>query len=206
MHRSRIVVQLPETPDRVSLEDFVAYQKQLYRDALADKHLGMSRDEIRKRKIVQKAALAGGFFTSVAAGAVEGRLHRSRREEIERTLQTLDRDDLNFQVLRELFPDYHFREETFPEVDDFINLEPHHAIARVERADNVIPFRVPPPDTLNPAMREAILARTVEISKRASVPSADSTASTGPVPLMRPEPQPVPSTSGTSTSGDDYTY
>ena len=55
------------------------------------------------------------------------------------------------QALRELFPDYHFREETFPDVDDFINLAPHHGIARIERADNVIPFRAPLPDAPNTA-------------------------------------------------------
>ena len=198
MHRSRIVVQLPETPDRISLADFVAHQKQHYRDALEDKHLGMSRDEIRKRKLVKKAALAGGFVAGVAAGAVDGRLNRSRREEIERTLSTLDRDDLDVQTLRGLFPDYHFREETFPDVDDFINLAPHHGIARIERADNVIPFRAPLPDAPNTATRDAILAR-MAASKPPNVPPAPATPAAAAPPIERARARPA-------ARSDDYTY
>jgi hypothetical protein len=57
-----------------------------------------------------------------------------------------------------LFPDYELKETTFPDVDDFINLPPHHAFARIERAENVHPFKTNPPPQPTTGTRGQILA------------------------------------------------
>ncbi len=197
MHRSRIIVRIKGTPDHVSLADFVRYQKDAYRRALADKWLGMSREEM-----AEWGDSTRGFFSGVANAALEGAEGRSsggfiqglredaafnkymagRRAEIEHTIACLDRPDLTVATLRELFRDYDFREESFPDVDDFLNLPPHHGLCRIERADNVFPFRAPLPDAGDPARREAILERQREQAPPAPSPDAASSPATSPPP------------------------
>jgi len=59
--------------------------------------------------------------------------------------------------LRELFPDYQFHQTTFPEPDDFINMQARYAFCRMERADNVTAFRTVAPPDPTPGTRGQIL-------------------------------------------------
>jgi len=47
---------------------------------------------------------------------------RTRRAEMERVLALLEQGTFEVKALGELFPDYEFRELSFPDVDDFLNL------------------------------------------------------------------------------------
>jgi hypothetical protein len=178
MHRSRIIVRVKERPDYVTLADFVAYQKDLYRRAIEDKkYLGMSHEERREYDAA---------FDSWQGAMAASRLYNARRAEIGRVMEVLDRPDLTVNVLRELFRDYEFREESFPDVDDFLNLPPHHGLCRVERADNVFPFRAPFPQPGDPARRAAILARQRDEAPPAPSTTEPSPATSSPQPTLEP--------------------
>jgi len=58
---------------------------------------------------------------------------------------------------RPLFPDYDFRQTTFPDPDDFINMQARYAFCRMERADNVTAFRTVAPNDPTPGTRGQIL-------------------------------------------------
>ncbi len=180
MHRSRIVVRIPESPDYVSLADFVAYQKELYRKARDDRKLGMTNAEYRKFEDL-------GLVDQV-------KLQNARIDELERVARTLERPDLNVSVLRELFPDYDFREETFPEVDDFLNLTPHHGLCRIERAENVFPFVAPLPPEPDATRRDRILA------------AAPWSGVASPKPPPPPPPAPAPATEETAPPQTDADF
>jgi hypothetical protein len=194
MHRSRIIVRIPASPDCVSLPDFVAHQKQVYQKALGDKWLGMSREE-RSRF----GDATSGFFEQAFVKPMDG--HRptsfvqgiredaafqrhleARRGLLEHTLDVLDRPDLNVEVLRELFTDYEFRTETFPTPDDFLNLRPHYGFARVERAENVVAFEALPPSEPDPAVRDGILARLAREHQPQETPAPPLAPSAPPKP------------------------
>lgn len=189
MHKSRILVRIRESPDYVSLADFVAYQKDLYRKALADKkYLGMTREECRDYD---------AMYSDMRGALAASRRYNARRAEIEHMLGVLDRPDLNVATLRELFRDYDFREESFPEVDDFLNLPPHHGLCRIERADNVFPFRAPLPPPGDSARCAAVLAR----QRAEAPPSPPSPTIDDPSPAMVP-----PTTSEPTKADEDFHF
>jgi len=69
--------------------------------------------------------------------------------------------------------DYEFQEFTFPDVDDFVNLPPHHAFCRRERAENLVLFRAAAPneatkDEKNRAALFDLFARQAEERRRAT--------------------------------------
>jgi hypothetical protein len=77
-------------------------------------------------------------------------------------LRKLDTPDLNPSILNDIFRGsrHEFRQLDYPDVDDFINLQPRHAFARVERAENVTLFRTLAAPEPEPAARDAILNET----------------------------------------------
>lgn len=184
MHRSRLVVRPREQSEFCGLSEFVAYQKQVYREALADKYLGMNAKERRWHRTKSDVAKAGGFMTGVAQQMWTSTQMSERRAEMERVLALLESGPFEVQALGELFPDYEFRELSFPDVDDFLNLGVGVAFCRVGSADNVCAIQcgeLPEPD---PTRREAVVA---EMEKRFARPP-EAQPSTAPTRHRDPEP------------------
>jgi hypothetical protein len=77
-------------------------------------------------------------------------------------LRKLDTPDLNSSILNDIFHGsrHEFRQLDYPDVDDFINLQPRHAFARIERAENVTLFQTLAAPEPEPAARDAILTET----------------------------------------------
>lgn len=172
MHHTRLVVRPREETTFYLLADFVAAQKEIYREALSDKYLGMSADERRKHRALKNFSKAGGMWAAAAQGWIAGGQMNRRREEMERVLALLETGPLEVKGLAELFTDYEFRELSFPEIDDFLNCQPGVAFCRVGSADNVcaITFHeLPEPD---PTHRDSMMA---EMTRRfARQPAAES--------------------------------
>ena len=98
--------------------------------------------------------------------------------------------------MRELFPDYEFREIGFPEVDDFLNLRPHHAFCRMERAENVAAFHAARPPIPDRSVRATILARQL-------IPDDPPREADGQPEEYASTP---PATPPSSILDDDFTY
>jgi hypothetical protein len=168
MHRSRLVVRPREQSEFCGLPDFIEHQKQVYREALADKYLGMDASERRWHRTKSDVAKAGGFMTGVAQHMWIGSQMAERRAEMERVLALLESGPFEVKALGELFPDYEFRELSFPDVDDFLNLGVGVAFCRVGSADNVCAIRCAAlPDDPDPTRRDAVMA---EMAKRFARP------------------------------------
>lgn len=56
-----------------------------------------------------------------------------------------------------IFPRIDFRDSSYPETEDFLNLPPHHAFARIGRAENVFAFRTLPARPSYTITREEVL-------------------------------------------------
>ena len=163
MHRSRLLVRPREETGFCTISEFVAHQKQVYREALSDKYLGMSLEERREYREAQKYHHASSMLGALKQGTRVGEMTRARRAEIERVLALLEEGSFEVKALSELFPDYEFREVSFPDVDDFLNLGPGVAFCRVGSADNVCAIqcqKLPDPE---PTRRDTVLA---ELAKR----------------------------------------
>jgi len=72
-------------------------------------------------------------------------------------LETLSSSNLPPEYMKELFPDYEFRQQDFPDPDDFINMQARYAFCRMERADNVTAFHTVAPPDPTPGTRGQIL-------------------------------------------------
>ena len=96
---------------------------------------------------------------------MKGRQMAARRAEIEATLEVLNRDQIDSKTLRELFPEWEFRETSFPSTDDFLNIPPHHAFCRIGRADDVTAFEAIGPLEPDPTIRDAVLERVATYSR-----------------------------------------
>jgi hypothetical protein len=140
------------------------------------------------------------MYNDMRGALAASRHYNARRAEIERMIGILDRPDLNVATLRELFHDFDFREETFPDVDDFLNLPPHNGLCRIERADNVFPFRAPLPPPGDPASREAILARH---SERAAAPPRPTPETAAP---SRPSQEAPAPDAATTQKAEDFHF
>jgi hypothetical protein len=186
MHRTRLTVRRPETATYIPVGEFVAYQKEQYRNALADKNSGMSREELQAVREIS-------FMDSV-------RYHNSRTAQIKRGLATLESPGLNAQVLHELFPDYQFRELEFPDVDDFLNLPAYHAFCRIEHADNVFCFKALPPPHSSAETRRAVHERIrARAARRPPVPTVS--AAVAPPRNAPPLPPPTPAATVARANG-----
>lgn len=190
MHHSRTMVRPPQENEYVSLSDFVAYQKETYSEALNDKFLGMSREERGRIKRQRRASYSGGFLSGASAELDVQRQLSGRRGEIERALSLLDQGNLDVPLLRELFPDFEFRQISFPEVDDFLNLQPYHAFCRIAQADNVYAIRCLPAPVPSAERQEEILRFTK--SRTTGIPVQAS-----PMPSEKPEEVSPPQERGT---------
>lgn len=169
MHRTRLVVRPREEGNFYLLADFVEAQRQIYRDALSDKYLGMGAQERHQLRAMTNYGAADGLLAAGLQGWRVGSVKQERRQEMERVLALLEDGPLEAKALAELFPDFEFRELTFPDVDDFLNCQPGVAFCRVGSADNVcaITFHeLPEPD---PTRRDELLA---EMGKRFARPQA----------------------------------
>jgi hypothetical protein len=135
-----------------------------------------------------------GFIQGIRETAAFDKYMAARRGEIEHVLRTLDGPELTVSLLRELFGgDFEFKDATFPDADDLQNLPPHHGLCRIERADNVIPFRAPLPPPPDTARRTAILERQRQQTEQAAPP-----------PPRRPAPPPPPPAS--TAKDDDFHF
>ena len=87
----------------------------------------------------------------------------------------LHAETIDIAALKRLFPDWEFRDEGFPTVDDFVNLPPHHGYIRIGTASNVMPLAPPRPTAPDPAKRGQILDRL-------RAPAAPAPSPTNPIP------------------------
>lgn len=185
MHRSRLVVRPREETGFRSLSDFVEHQKQLYREALKDKYLGMSLEERREFRSAQSYHQAGSMLAAASQGFKVGEMMRTRRAEMERVLALLEQGTFEVKALSELFPDYEFRELSFPDIDDFLNLGQGVAFCRVGSADNVCAIECRMLPEVDPTSRDTVLA---ELAKRFERPSGPTPP---PAPRRQREPEPA---------------
>jgi hypothetical protein len=147
MHRSRILVRTEGKSEFGTLSDFVAYQREVYSQALQDRYLGLSVEDRRALRKHEQKGMRAAFESGTLLG--------ERKREIARVLDLLAQESIEVEALRELFPDYEFRELSFPDVDDFLNLAPYHAFCRIGSAENVAAIRCIPTNEPGPERREA---------------------------------------------------
>jgi hypothetical protein len=142
MHQSRFTYRALQSADYRPLAELIDSE----RAALQEKIAGCYRlDEQAKSEPP----------TSGLNQATRGRA--AIRQAAEERLQQLSVPALPLAYLREFFPDYEFKETDFPDVDDFINLQPRHAFVRLERAENVCMIRTVAPPEPDTVVRSAIL-------------------------------------------------
>jgi hypothetical protein len=161
MHRSRIVVRRRESQEFQPVEEFLAERREILREALQDKYLGMDAAERRKQREMEKLAYhgTGSMAGAVVGGLAIGRMKSNRRAEIERMLATLESDDpLDVRTVAELFPDFEVRELSFPAASDLTGIPPRHAFCRVGQSDLVVVIRCLPSMEPDPETREAVEA------------------------------------------------
>jgi len=164
MHRSRFTCRAKETNDYRPLGEFIDSQRKSAQVFMHNAQENLEKARARLNELNSKEG-ARNFTKSMNRGGITGSeaekelraahnvqisaIHSLEHSilEFERTLKRYDRSDLNPAMLKELFPDYEFRQQDFPDPDDFINMQARHAFCRMERADNVTAFRtVAPPD------------------------------------------------------------
>jgi hypothetical protein len=177
MHRSRLLVRAKSSNVFISLDRFVEEKKTLYEAALEDPFTGMPRPE--------RYRLENRFLINSATATSPARIRRKnneaaaqledRRRVVQNTYDMLHAKTIDVGALKHLFPDWEFRDEGFPTVEDFVNLPPHHGYIRIGTASNVMPLAPPRPTAPDPARRSQILARL-----RAPEPPAPSV--TNPTP------------------------
>ncbi len=185
MHRSRYVVRPKQSSQLVPFNEFITQQKQICTLALTDKWAGMPRAD--------RQVLEGKAATSFSGAMNFRREVEARREKVRSVLATLERGEPDPKFLKEVFPDYEIRALSFPNVEDFTNLPPRHAFARIERAENVTFFRTVAAPEPNQEIRAAILEtlqhRTPERSEaRAADAPQQANGIAPPVTLHEEEP------------------
>jgi hypothetical protein len=80
---------------------------------------------------------------------------------------------MDVAALRHLFPDYEFRDRGYPEVDDLLNLPPHHSFCRIGSAENVIPMQSLPPLRSSAARRNEVLELQAQAAAASAPPRED---------------------------------
>jgi len=72
---------------------------------------------------------------------------RELQREDARDIEILTASEATYETYKNFFPDLDIKPTTFPDTDDFINMQPRHAFIRKERAENVFVFKTnaPPP-------------------------------------------------------------
>lgn len=188
MQRSRIVVRRRESQEFQPVEEFLAERREILRQALQDKYLGMDAGERRKQREMEKLAYhgTGTMAGSLVGGLAIGRMKSNRRAEIERMLATLESDDpLDVRTVAELFPDFEVRELSFPAASDLTGIPPRHAFCRVGQSDLVVVIRCLPSREPDPETREAVEAELALLAPME--PPAEPRA-----PKRRPPSEPAP--------------
>jgi len=185
MHRSHLVVRPKNSNHTLSVADFRAQQLQTYTAALEDPYLGMAGKE--RRRFSEFATKEEATRAKTARRlSIVGQELNERRQQMRQTLRVLSDPTMDVAALRHLFPDYEFRDRGYPDVDDFINLEPHHSFCRIGSAENVFPMRSLPPLTPEAETRERVL-QSQAIQAAASAPNLEDGASRPPQLTHEPE-------------------
>lgn len=130
----------------------------------------------------------------------------ARLDELERQLNSptlsLDflRDVARFHIVHgvQVASDLEIFQETAPSREDFLNLPPHTAYVRIERAENVSRRSMPPPRASTTAIRDEILARQRELYP--STPRQPTASSSPSLPPSTEQPPRVP------PRGDDFDF
>jgi len=172
MHRSRLTVRQREDTAFYTLQEFVEAQKQLYRDALADKYLGMDSKERSRHRVMSKFRPQDGLLGALAQGLFVGGLMKKRRHEMERVLEILETGPLETKTLAELFTDFEFRELSFPDVDDFLNCKQGVAFCRVGSAENVCAITFDPLPEPDQTRRDELMAAMAKRFARPLAPAS----------------------------------
>jgi len=166
MHRSRFLAISRSTPKTISIEEMIQHKR------VSLTHYKEKWDEICHKQDPAMVHMLGKKESQ--------ELYRPHMN-AESDLQELDALALNPNptALQTFFPDYDIRQLSFPEVDDFINLQPYHAFCRIERADNVYALRSFPAPHPNGETRSRILelAAARRKEQEAKKPAAEETNS-----------------------------
>jgi hypothetical protein len=185
MHRTRYTFRTPNTDSVQTWDDLTTEKKQKCQQELDQYQQQLVEIGLKCEAARHVCAKHGQpYAMSLASWLSQIRRDEPRiRSSIEYQQAELQRlaslSPGSPERLRELFPDYDIRYTTFPDVDDFINLQPHHAFARIERAENVTVFRtLPAPEPVAGTrgqilhtMREAHAARLKQrMEKRPPTP------------------------------------
>lgn len=132
MHRTRYTARRKGNDAPISLEDLIENTKKYLASRIVIEDLTEHHPMVR-------AGMSRYFVKS--GGEEKAVLDKLNSQTF--TMTTLK--ELTFPYGNRVFENYDFKETPFPDVDDFINLPPHHAFARIERAENVHPFKTNPP-------------------------------------------------------------
>jgi len=149
MHRDRILVRTKGAQEFVTVTDFVKDQSVVYESALKDEYLGMSHAERSQYRAEMKASGDKSWGGAIESGRQRGQMMDARRAEIEKTNALLHAPTHDVKTLRELFGEYEFRDQSFPELDDFANCPPFHFFARVGSPQTVQCLKALKPDHPN---------------------------------------------------------
>lgn len=155
MHRTRYMYRQPNKPNFYEFEDLLNAEREKYRQQAAswqeelDK-MGTVEEYIRSHKN-QTPEQARKNWEGVSA------MQRSKRDKELKRLDFLNSSDFTLSYIRERWPDYEFKETTFPDTDDFINQQPRHMFCRLERAENVYLLRTLPAPDPNPQVKAAVI-------------------------------------------------
>ena len=201
MHRSRIVVREKSSNDPMTLDAFVHEQSGIYLAARADPLHGMSRhDELRfasRYQIPSPNAARAGIKNQQAGEELQ-----HRRSHIERALSVFRDDTIDLGALKNLFPDYEFRDQGFPTVNDFVNLPPHQGFVRIGTAQNVRPLAPPRPADPDPEIQRAVMGRRWRDAAPEVAPSPVTQAGEE----ERHAPESAPAVPANTQGSDDFVF
>jgi len=161
MHRSRIRVRKKTSNIFVPVSVFADEQRDIYETALDDPYSGMPRHEryqFDNRYMINYAKNPNALKEARKDAEADATL-TDRRDAVVNTLRLLNDDTIDVGALKTLFPDWEFHDDSFPTVEDFVNLPPHHGYIRIGTAENVMPLHPPKPTDPNREVQTKIMAR-----------------------------------------------
>jgi len=158
MHRANLSIREKSSNRPQPLQDFKREKIQLYMEALQDPMLGMSTQELLRFHSRYQLPSTNPMREALKNQQAVEEL-RQRTLHIHRALSIFQEDVIDVGALKNLFPDYEFRDTGFPTVEDFVNLPPHHGYIRIGTADNVKPLAPPVPKTPDKKIQQLIFDR-----------------------------------------------